>query len=651
MVSLISGAPDALLDTIGAANPGLAAVARLAGAASSVPGRLRSVATLGAADGCYYNAALHTLVVYKAGVTLDGIDFRGATVRVQTDNVTITRSAFDAAVGTAAIIGVTGTTGLTVSNSTFDGLKLDRAYNDFIIAQGRNATITGNRFLNAPSDAVYIESGTVANNYFSGGGYQTGAHADAIWVGKTTGPVTITGNLVDWRDRPDAKVATNNAVRITAEMGATADVTVSGNVLLGGAYTVAVSELAYDKGAISNVRVTNNVVAAGLYGPLDLVTQPPGLVYTGNANATGLGLSLAASTGPGVAELLAGTRAVTGTAGADALVGGAGRDFIQGGGGQDWISAGAGDDVIEGGAGRDYLLGGAGKDVFLYRGLDVGRDLISDFEHGSDRIDLAALPGAPAQAAAWSWLGSERFTGAAWQLRGEATANGNTLLQLDADGDQRADLEIEFTGRHAFSAADFILGIAASPPTAPVVVEPAVPSPSVPPVVPPSLPPVVPALPVVLGTEGNDVITRTGSEAVRVVAGAGGDSIRTGSGDDVIIGQGGKDIIATGAGRDRIVYERASDSTVSARDYITDFEVGRDLIDLSALSGPDARSAATKLDWIGGGAFSGRAGELRFTGTSAGSTLIQADLDGDRAADFAIELAGQKDLTAASFVL
>ncbi|AWN35450.1 M10 family metallopeptidase C-terminal domain-containing protein [Methylobacterium radiodurans] len=650
MSSLISGTADALLDSITAANPALAAVARLAASlpAAPVTGGLRSVATLGAADGCYYNAALKTLVVYKAGVLLDGIDFRGVSVRVETNNVTVTRSAFDAAAGMAAITGVAGTSGLTVTNSTFDGLKLDRAYNDFIIAQGRNTTITGNRFLNAPSDAVYIESGTVANNYFSGGGYQTGAHADAIWVGKTTGPVTITGNLIDWRTKPDAKVETNNAVRVTAEMGATSDVTVSGNVLLGGAYTVAVSELPYDKGTISNVRVTNNVVSAGLYGPLDLVTQPPGLVYTGNANAAGLGLSLAAATGPGVAELLAGTRAVTGTAGADALVGNAGRDFIQGGGGQDWVSAGAGDDVIEGGAGRDYLAGGAGKDVFLYRGFDVGRDLISDFEHGSDRIDLAELPGAPAQAGAWSWLGSERFTGAAWQLRSVATATGTTLLQLDADGDQRVDLEIEFSGQHSFSAADFILGTAASAPSAPIVTAPIVTAPIV--TAPIAAEPVVPALPLVLGTDGNDIITRTGSEAVRVVAGAGGDSIRTGSGDDVIVGQGGKDIIVTGAGRDRIVYEQASDSTVSARDYITDFEVGRDLIDLSALSG-SAPGLPAQLDWIGGNAFSGRAGELRATGTSAGSTLIQADLNGDRTADFAIELAGQKDLTAASFVL
>ncbi|MFC6773202.1 M10 family metallopeptidase C-terminal domain-containing protein [Methylobacterium gregans] len=125
-----------------------------------------------------------------------------------------------------------------------------------------------------------------------------------------------------------------------------------------------------------------------------------------------------------------------------------------------------------GGAGRDYLAGGAGKDVFLYRGLDVGRDLISDFEHGRDRLDLAELPGAPRQAAAWIWLGSERFTGAAWQLRSVATATGTTLLQLDADGDQKTDLEIEFSGQHSFSAADFILGTAAGPATAHPAVPP-----------------------------------------------------------------------------------------------------------------------------------------------------------------------------------
>ena len=58
-------------------------------------------------------------------------------------------------------------------------------------------TIEDNTFLNSPADAIAIQQGVVTGNYFSGEGYVTGAHGDAIYVPDTTGPITITNNFID----------------------------------------------------------------------------------------------------------------------------------------------------------------------------------------------------------------------------------------------------------------------------------------------------------------------------------------------------------------------------------------------------------------------------------------------------------------------
>ncbi|ACL55830.1 M10 family metallopeptidase C-terminal domain-containing protein [Methylobacterium nodulans] len=583
----------------------------------------RSAATLGAADGVYYNKALNTVVIYQAGVTLDNIDFRGTTVFVQANDVTIRNSLFDAAVGAAAVVGYPGYANLTIDHSTFDGLKLDKYYNDFVVAQGLNTTLTNNAFLNAPSDALYLESGRVAGNYIAGGGYQTGAHADGIWIGKSTGPITIEGNLLDWRSAADAKVQTNNALRITAEKGDVSNVTVRNNVLLGGSYTVSVTDTGADAGNVAGVSVTGNVVDEGQWGNLFFSDRPGDLVYAGNHDRFGIPPRAGtASTGPTLAALTDGTTRQVGSAQNDALLGSAGRDFIQGGDGQDWISAGGGGDVIEGGAGRDYLYGDAGADSFLYRAWTDGRDLISDFVPGADKIRLVDLPGAPQEASSWTWLGERRFDGNPWELRAVATATGTTMVELDRDGDMTADFEIEFSGQHSFTAADFILGIGTA------------------------------AVPVntLTGTDGADVLTGS-AQADLIQGGAGGDSIKAGDGDDTILGGAGKDIIATGAGRDRLVYETITDSLPQSRDYLTDFTQGQDQLDLAAIDAVDGTPANEAFTWLGTGAFDGRAGELRYGTTAAGSTLIQADITGDKVADFAVELAGAIPLKPSDFVL
>jgi Ca2+-binding RTX toxin-like protein len=73
---------------------------------------------------------------------------------------------------------------------------------------------------------------------------------------------------------------------------------------------------------------------------------------------------------------------ITGTAGADNLLAGLGDDTISGA---------AGNDTINGGLGNDMLTGGAGADKFVFNTTlsSTNIDTITDFVHGSDKIQLA----------------------------------------------------------------------------------------------------------------------------------------------------------------------------------------------------------------------------------------------------------------------
>nr|WP_237668384.1 cadherin-like domain-containing protein [Vibrio toranzoniae] len=70
-----------------------------------------------------------------------------------------------------------------------------------------------------------------------------------------------------------------------------------------------------------------------------------------------------------------------------------GVDILEGGEGDDILYGQGGDDTLIGGLGNDILVGGEGDDIFKWvdEPLDGYRDVITDFEVGSDRIDLSEL--------------------------------------------------------------------------------------------------------------------------------------------------------------------------------------------------------------------------------------------------------------------
>ncbi len=142
-----------------------------------------------------------------------------------------------------------------------------------------------------------------------------------------------------------------------------------------------------------------------------------------------------------------------GDAGNDVLNGDAGNDRLFGGNGKDTLNGGGGSDTLRGGAGADVLTGGAGADSFVYAARnETGRgaqaDTITDFKAGQDRLDLSGLN--------LESYDGEAFSGLAGSIR-FGVKNGDGLLEIDFNGDGKADAQIVLTGVAAFFPIDLIL--------------------------------------------------------------------------------------------------------------------------------------------------------------------------------------------------
>lgn len=145
------------------------------------------------------------------------------------------------------------------------------------------------------------------------------------------------------------------------------------------------------------------------------------------------------------------------------LTGNAGNNKLEGFGGDDTIDGGAGVDTILGGLGLDRMTGGAGADKFVFQALaetGVGglRDVITDFEHLTDKIVLNAIDANELRGAnqAFAFIGGAAFGNVAGQLRAFVDG-GNTIVAGDTNGDGIADFEIMVVGTPVLTSADFTL--------------------------------------------------------------------------------------------------------------------------------------------------------------------------------------------------
>ncbi|NAT76039.1 serralysin family metalloprotease [Dickeya dadantii] len=128
-----------------------------------------------------------------------------------------------------------------------------------------------------------------------------------------------------------------------------------------------------------------------------------------------------------------------------------------------------------------------------------------------------------------------------------------------------------------------------------------------------------------IGGSGNDILI--GNSADNILQG--------GAGDDVLYGSTGADTLTGGAGRDIFVYGSGQDSTVSAYDWITDFQTGIDKIDLSAFRNEGQLSFVQDQ-------FTGKGQEVMLQWDAANSTTnLWLHEAGHSSVDFLVRIVGQ----------
>lgn len=261
---------------------------------------------------------------------------------------------------------------------------------------------------------------------------------------------------------------------------------------------------------------------------------------------------------------LGGNDELDGESGNDTLFGGAGRDEIDGGSGNDRLDGGSGNDTLEGGRGNDIMTGGSGRDLFEFDRGD-GRDTITDFRNGQDRIELDDFGTAAVQAV----IDGARQVGNDVVLT--LSPNDSITLQnfrlSDLDFSDFAGVRAPVTppparGRdiNGTSGDDILAGGAGNDD--------------------------------IEGGRGNDLISGGGGHD-EIDGGRGRDTLRGGAGNDDLDGDSGRDRLSGGRGNDTLDGGRGNDllsgglgSDVfvfdrgDGHDTITDFTNGQDRIEL-----------------------------------------------------------------------
>ncbi len=142
----------------------------------------------------------------------------------------------------------------------------------------------------------------------------------------------------------------------------------------------------------------------------------------------------------------------------------------------------------------------------------------------------------------------------------------------------------------------------------------------------------------------------------------GWETIDGGGGNDTLYGNGGRDTLRGGLGRDKLyggsgidTFDFDSVKEIGKKkgksDFIGDFEAGVDLIDLSTIDANTKKKGDQGFKLLKKeGADLKKAGHLAYE-QKKGKTYLTGDTNGDKKADFSIELAGKIDFEKADFVL
>ena len=139
--------------------------------------------------------------------------------------------------------------------------------------------------------------------------------------------------------------------------------------------------------------------------------------------------------------------------GIEGAIGGGGNDTFYGDNAANWF---------QGGGGKDTFTGGSRRDLYDYNltsasPVGAGRDVITDFDHLVDKLDLSGIDADATIAGnqAFRWVGTDALTGPGEV--GAFTSGGNTIVRMSTDTDIASEAEIQLNGIVRVSAADFYL--------------------------------------------------------------------------------------------------------------------------------------------------------------------------------------------------
>lgn len=355
-----------------------------------------------------------------------------------------------------------------------------------------------------------------------------------------------------------------------------------------------------------------------------------------------------------------GTDRLFGSAGNDQVYGGDGTDFLYGGDNNDIILGGQSGDFLYGGTGDDALAGGAGADSF--NGGD-GDDVLSYFDSAAAvTVNLATSSASGGDATGDTFQNMEGVEGSAHadRLTGDTGSNflfggaGADVLDGGAGADtMQGGLGNDFyivdnagdvvSGEIGFSDGGGIDTVRAFVDyVQPTNIE--------------------------LVRLGNITDTTnlsvTGNSAPGTLVGNAGNNTMIGGfsnnqingndGNDTIEGGNGRDTLVGGSGSDTFVYNAVSDSDAGStqRDFINGFSHGFDRIDLSGVDANSNTGGDDAFVFVGSAAFTGTAGELRTQGLGgANAVILEADVNGDGAADMQIFVNLTTFMTTTDFIL
>lgn len=211
------------------------------------------------------------LTVTVPGTVISGLNIQG-TVYINAPNVTLKDSSIT--VAGYAVVKIADVRGVTVQNCTINGVGTGNEGSNGIQGTG---TFLGNNIFNVENGITVDGSGpTLIQDNFIHDLLASGApHYDGIQIDGSIADVEIQHNTII-----NSHIQTS-AIMIDNYYGAISNIKVDNNVLAGGGYTIYVDGH-FNKFSISNVSITNNHMGGGYFGIVDFNRTRP--LYKGNVN-------------------------------------------------------------------------------------------------------------------------------------------------------------------------------------------------------------------------------------------------------------------------------------------------------------------------------------------------------------------------------